>query len=76
MATAEFIQQDQMICYCLGLRESQVAAAIEAHGCDHLKAVMNCSGAGTGCTACHRRIQGVLNKHLGTQCPPSSSSPT
>lgn len=76
MATADLTQHDQMICYCLGIRESQVVSAIESHEADHLKAVMNCSGAGTGCTACHKRIQAVLNHRLGNQCPPSASSPT
>jgi NifU-like protein len=73
MATVEITQQDQMVCYCLGLRESQIKAAVVSHDCDHLRAVMNCTGAGTGCTACHRRIQNVLNQELGAQCPPSSS---
>jgi NAD(P)H-nitrite reductase large subunit len=61
MATIE-TANDKMVCYCYGLRESDIQQTVQLHGCQELKAVMSCSGAGTGCTACHRRIQAVMNK--------------
>jgi bacterioferritin-associated ferredoxin len=74
MATVD-IALDKMVCYCFGLRESDVRSTMYSSGCAHLKEIMDCSGAGTGCTACHRRIQAVLNSHAdGDQCP--GSSPT
>jgi len=61
MATVE-TTHDKMVCYCFGLRESDIQQTVQLHGCQELQAVMNCSGAGTGCTACHRRIQAALSK--------------
>ncbi|MDC0308230.1 MAG: (2Fe-2S)-binding protein [Planctomycetaceae bacterium] len=73
MATVE-TANDKMVCYCYGLRESDIQQTVQLHGCQELQAVMSCSGAGTGCTACHRRIQAVMNKQT-TEAYGSSSLP-
>lgn len=59
---------DKMVCYCYGLRESDIRQSVQLHGCQELSAIMSCSGAGTGCTACHRRIQDVLDQQAIEAC--------
>ena len=71
MATVDS-STDKMVCYCYGLRESDIQQTAQLHGCEELQAIMSCSGAGTGCTACHRRIQAALDKHVLEQIDPGS----
>jgi len=59
---------DKMVCYCYGLRESDIRQSMQLHGCEELSAIMSCSGAGTGCTACHRRIQDVIDQQAIEAC--------
>ena len=60
--------RDKMVCYCYGLRESDIVQSMQLHGCQELSAIMTCSGAGTGCTACHRRIQDVIDQQAIKAC--------
>lgn len=47
------------LCHCTGVSEATVQAAVVA-GVDSLIGVMTETGAGTGCRACHCRINRVL----------------
>jgi NAD(P)H-nitrite reductase large subunit len=78
---------DVVVCHCLGITKSQIRAALEDGTAECLRTVMQQTGAGTGCTACHRTIQRLLIARHGqgcdmqahdrqVQCDGSSSSPT
>lgn len=49
-----------IICHCLQVTESEIRDAITIRGCCSLNDIRQCTGAGTGCTACHRRIYELL----------------
>jgi len=51
------------LCHCLEVSEQTVQDAIAFGGCRSLPAVMKCTGAGQGCTACHQRICRLLSPH-------------
>lgn len=44
---------DRLVCHCLGIRESTVFEALGDPDVQTVRDVMRCTGAGTGCTACH-----------------------
>ncbi|MCA9068194.1 MAG: (2Fe-2S)-binding protein [Planctomycetaceae bacterium] len=60
---------NKMICHCLGVRESDIRSAINTGNVQSIQCVMSGTGAGTGCTACIRRISALLCD----SCPQSSS---
>jgi bacterioferritin-associated ferredoxin len=51
---------DRVICPCLGVTEGEVRGAISTGQVGNLQRVMECTGAGTGCTACRRRLAALL----------------
>jgi bacterioferritin-associated ferredoxin len=53
---------DPMLCHCLQVTRSSVVKAVHEHGARSLCEIANLTGAGGGCTACHRRIRAVLNQ--------------
>ena len=55
-------QTDRTVCHCLGIRESQIRDGIAIHGSECVRDIMQCTRAGTGCTACHRRIRAMLEE--------------
>ena len=63
---------DKVVCHCLGVTESDIRKATATGELDSLRAVMQQTGAGSGCTVCHRAIKAML----AGQCPSSSASPT
>lgn len=63
---------EDVICHCLKVTQAEVESAIVTSDEPSLRCVMRMTGAGTGCTACHRTIRSLIR----TQCPPAASSPT
>ena len=63
---------EDVICHCLKVTQAEVESAIVTSDEPSLRCVMRMTGAGTGCTACHRAIRGMIQ----AQCPPAASSPT
>lgn len=63
---------DTVVCHCLNVTKSEIESAIVTSDEPSLRAVMNLTCAGTGCTACHRAIRRLM----ADQCPFASSSPT
>ena len=62
---------ERIVCHCLHVSQTEVElAAASGLGCA-LKDVMECTGAGTGCTACHHRIRQILQAE-GRQSPEPS----
>ncbi|MCE9605565.1 MAG: (2Fe-2S)-binding protein [Planctomycetia bacterium] len=50
-------EADPVICRCLQVRESAVVEAVEVSGCQSLCQLACSTGAGSGCTACHRKLR-------------------
>lgn len=50
------------VCHCLNVSADEIETSVKLLGCSSLGEVMQCTGAGTGCTACQRRVQGVINR--------------
>lgn len=60
MNPAPNTKTDRVICRCLGVTTSQITDAADYGGCESLRDLMQHTGAGKGCTACHRRIKDLL----------------
>jgi NAD(P)H-nitrite reductase large subunit len=54
------VATDRVICHCLQVKESQIVDAIAVTGAESLRDVVEHTGAGAGCTACHCRIRELL----------------
>ena len=53
----------KVLCECLGVTEGRVAAVVKSGRACTVNEVMACTEAGTGCTACHKAIQAVVERH-------------
>ncbi|TBR16858.1 hypothetical protein EPO15_18230 [bacterium] len=51
---------DRMLCACLGLRESEVRAAVRAQSLFELADLVAKTEAGAGCTCCHPDLKALL----------------
>lgn len=60
---------DETVCHCLQVTTSEIVTAADVAGASTVREVMKCTGAGKGCTACHRRIRTLL----ADQCPSGAS---
>lgn len=49
-----------ILCHCANVMESEVSSLVALGVVNSLEQVMEMTGAGTGCRACHCRIQRVL----------------
>jgi bacterioferritin-associated ferredoxin len=58
-----------VVCRCLQVTEAEVVAAIESLELRTLKDVRRHTGAGDGCTACHKRLRTYLERHAGCAEP-------
>lgn len=67
----------RVLCHCLQVTEEAVVEAVAVFGLTTVKEVRERTGAGDGCTACHRRVRLVLQRVQAEQVvqPASSSSP-
>lgn len=59
--------RDRVVCHCLHVTEMEVRGAVSTGAVETIKAVMECTGAGTGCTACHERIRDLLCERRSRQ---------
>jgi bacterioferritin-associated ferredoxin len=69
---------DRILCHCLRITEEAVAGAVSLFGLTTIKEVRERTGAGDGCTACHRRLRLLLKQQRveqQSQSPSSSPSP-
>ena len=60
--------QDRVVCACLQVTEGQLRVAVEQNGVQTVRELMRATEAGTGCTACHDRLESCLTRWSG---PPS-----
>lgn len=65
----------KVVCECLGVTESQIVAAVRAHGLCTVKQVGACTEAGSGCTACHPAIREYLAREARTQARRDAEPP-
>jgi bacterioferritin-associated ferredoxin len=75
-----FPEFSRFVCHCLQVTEEAVLQAIATFDITTIKELRHYTGAGDGCTACHRRLQKYLEparqmRPLVQASPPSSSSP-
>lgn len=57
---------NQTLCHCLNVQASDVRYLVEDLGMEDPQQVRACSGAGTGCMACRKRIAAYV-QHLAEQ---------
>lgn len=62
----------RFICGCLRITEEELLAALRRFELKTLKEVRQHTGAGEGCTACHKRLQKYLERQAEAH---SSASP-
>ena len=71
----ERADEDQVVCACLQVTVRQLRAAVEQTGVQSVRELMRATEAGTGCTACHRRLEGCLSRWSSPHPPPCPSAP-
>ena len=64
----------RIVCHCLRVTEEEILQAAHEGKPHSIKQIMDHTGAGGGCTACHRRILALLAGER-PQCESTSSSP-
>ncbi|MBI1916997.1 MAG: (2Fe-2S)-binding protein [Planctomycetes bacterium] len=62
---------ERYACHCLGITADQVIQAVTTLGLRTLDELRQQTGAGAGCTACHRRLRLLIHRHAQS----SSASP-
>ena len=71
----ERTEQDGIICACLQVTERQLQAAVQQNGAQTVRELILTTGAGTGCTACHRRLESCLARWSSSGPPPCLPEP-
>jgi len=61
MVRADVDVARRVICHCLGVTEDQIFQASETSQSPEVRKVIECTGAGSGCMGCRRRIQALLS---------------
>jgi bacterioferritin-associated ferredoxin len=54
---------DRIVCRCLKVTEGAIAEAVTALGLRTVKEVRRATGAGGGCTCCHKQIRALIAAH-------------
>ena len=54
----------QVVCRCLKVTEEQIVVAITTLEVRTLRELRQTTGAGDGCTACHRKLKALLAEHV------------
>lgn len=52
----------RIVCRCLNITEEDVVTALAIHGADTVTELRRLTGAGDGCTACHRKLQLLMTE--------------
>jgi len=66
---------DKLICQCLQVSESEVRTAVDAGVVQCLRTAIAGTGAGSGCTACHRRLENFVRQIQQEHAQSSEPSP-
>ena len=54
---------DKVVCRCLGVTEAEIVTALTTLPISTLKELRACTGAGDGCTACHKQLRAYLEPY-------------
>jgi len=65
----------RLVCHCLRVTEEVVLETVAALSLRTVKEVRQHTGAGDGCTACHRKIRRLLEQQAQSSSPSSSPVP-
>ena len=57
------IDDQKMLCYCLGVRHHRVVEVIRDNDCKTVAEVTRLCRAGGGCRSCHPEIEDEIQKH-------------
>jgi bacterioferritin-associated ferredoxin len=59
----------RLICHCLGVTEGMLRQALMTFDLRTVKDMRRHTGAGDGCTACHRRLKRFIDEHAQSMTP-------
>lgn len=54
---------ERVVCRCLGVTEDVILSALTTGLVQSVRDLGRCTGAGTGCTACHAQLRRYLAEH-------------
>jgi NifU-like protein len=54
---------DRVVCRCLKVTEGHIIEAVVTLGLRTVKDVRGATGAGDGCTCCHKQIRALIEVH-------------
>jgi len=60
---------ERVVCHCLQVTEEALVTALQQLELRTLRDVREATGAGDGCTACHRRLHELLARHNYSASP-------
>ncbi|MBX9622909.1 MAG: (2Fe-2S)-binding protein [Gemmataceae bacterium] len=55
---------DRVVCRCLKVTEGAIVDAVVSLGLRTVKDVRRATGAGDGCTCCHKQIRALIETHV------------
>jgi bacterioferritin-associated ferredoxin len=71
----QVLSRASTVCRCLQVTEEMLLAALHTFDLRNLREVREHTGAGDGCTACHRQLRAYLERRTSLNVlQPSSSS--
>ena len=68
------MKRDRIVCECLKVGERQICAAIREGKACSVRQIAACTGAGSGCTACHPALEALLQREAPPAYAPSAPS--
>ena len=56
------MKRDRILCECLKVTEGKVLSCVRDGRACSVRQISACTGAGSGCTACHPALEALLEK--------------
>lgn len=56
-------ENERVVCRCLGITEKQVVQALRDQSVRDINDIACRTGAGDGCTACHKDLKRLIDEH-------------
>ena len=60
---------DRVVCRCLKVTEARIVEVVAGLGLRTVKDVRAVTGAGDGCTCCHKQIRQLIEAHAPASAP-------
>ncbi|MFO0926428.1 MAG: (2Fe-2S)-binding protein [Gemmataceae bacterium] len=64
----------KVVCHCMNVTEDTILEALATFDIDTVKDLRHYTGAGDGCTCCHRQLRQMIESHKARVAQPSPSS--